>query len=288
MILIIIFLAAGGVAITVVVVRLFRRGRLEAVATPVVISGLPRQTPELIEVPASPCIAWLFVEDGPMMQGDTIPLSSMEITIGSSPSCDVILEGEGVPGLACRIGFTSDSHAVLTVERGARVAINSHEIILETQLAARESQLETVRAEANPLRERLVAMERQHGIDEASLFKLWAALEALKNEHEQVVRENNILRAECERLREGCEHRERKRDDQAAENHRLRSSLASVEMLLRLTEDNAISQSAYQTKELDALRQRISELQDERDHLLRRYGESSTPDRSPGTHRPDR
>jgi hypothetical protein len=136
MILLIVVLA-GGLAVIVIAVQHLRSGRSVPIAVPVMIRSVPGRTPMLIEVPAAPCIAWLFVEDGPTMQGDTIPLRSLEIMVGASTAGDIVLEGENVPGLACRIGFTSDSHAVLTVERGARVAINGC-YVLQHLLHARD------------------------------------------------------------------------------------------------------------------------------------------------------
>jgi len=137
MILFIVLLTVGGMTVIVVAIRLVRSGNPAPIVVPVMMRGGPRRTAVLIEVPVSPCIAWLFVQNGPTMQGDTIPLQSLEIMIGSNTEGDIVLEGEDLPGVACRIGFTSDSHAVLTAERGARVAVNGSDV-LQRRLHSRD------------------------------------------------------------------------------------------------------------------------------------------------------
>jgi len=147
--------------------------------------------------------------------------------------------------------------------------------VIESQLAAREAQLEAARAEVNPLKERLVSMERQRRIDETALFKLRTELDVVMRENEEVLRENHDLRTECQKLNEEREQHEWKQGQQVAEIQQLRSSLTSVEMLLESTQDNAVSQSKYQAKELRVLTLRVDELQGERERLLQLYNESS-------------
>src|ERR1043166_8517460 len=151
-------------------------------------------------------------------------------------------------------------------ERVASLARECHGFA--SRLAAREAQLEAARAETNPLKQRLVTMEGQRRLDEVALFKLWTELDAMRGEHEHALAENHDLRAECARLNAEREHRRWKEDHQAAEIQRLRSSLASVEMLLRSTQDNAISQGNHQDNAIEELKHRLGELEKERDRLL--------------------
>lgn len=89
-----------------------------------------RRTPLLIPVPRPPCVAWLYVSDGPTMQGETIPLRAMCIKLGADTKSDIVIEGHDIPDLACTIGFMPDElHAVLTVEVGALVMVNGAEAL---------------------------------------------------------------------------------------------------------------------------------------------------------------
>jgi hypothetical protein len=146
----IVLIAIGGTVILVVVIRTRDRRSLSVpIAPPGIVPGLmsgaarglvsPRQpTPTLVDVPRPVCVAWLYVQRGLGLQGTTIPLQALRITLGSGSNCDVRLYGDDIPELACTIQFTPDDpYGVLTPEGDAGVLLNGSEGV-QHRLGARD------------------------------------------------------------------------------------------------------------------------------------------------------